>query len=232
MWIDVEYSGLEDSDPLLLEVGVVITDIHLRQLEYFEAVAHHPDDLLQKKMSVWCKKQFSQHRDQGGGPTLLEKIKKSCLSVEDIGKQLEAIIDRHAFRDEKGQRERISLCGSSVDFDHRVILKQFPFLEDKIHYRKIDVSSILALSRVWYPHLYIPEKTRKSHRALNDILESLDLMRFFKDKIFVSPFEHYRIMPQYYPPPPFAVPPPQPPKKNFNPFPKNNFSNPPPPSRT
>jgi oligoribonuclease len=189
MWIDVEYSGLEDSDPLLLEVGVVITDVHLKQLEIFEAVAHHSEDLLQKKMSVWCKNQFSMVRSDG--TSLLEKVKKSCLSVEDIGKQLEAIIDRHAFRDEKGRRERISLCGSSVDFDHRVILKHYPFLEEKIHYRKIDVSTLLALSRAWYPHLYIPDKTRKSHRALNDILESLDLMRFFREKLFTPPMFHF-----------------------------------------
>jgi len=176
-WVDIEMSGL-DKDALLLEIGIIVTDIHLNVVDTFELVVFHSQKELESKLSPWCKSEFSTRTMHE--PSLIENVLQSNVSVEKAGRLIEAFFGKHL-----APRKKAVLAGSSVGFDRAFLLKTYPYLEEKIHYRIIDVSSVLLLCKSWYPQLDIPERTSQAHRALADIQESLQLMHFFKSFIFV-----------------------------------------------
>ena len=170
VWMDLEMSGLDPDEATILEIAVLITDADLNLVaEGPESVIHHPDAVLDS-MDDWNR----EHHKASG---LTARVKASDVSLAEAEARVLEFVARHC-------AERQSpLCGNSIWQDRRFLIRYMPRLEAYLHYRIIDVSSIKELCRRWYPALEIPAK-KEAHRALGDILESIEELRFYRAAIF------------------------------------------------
>ena len=170
VWIDLEMSGLDPEDCRILEAAVVITDAELNELgDPLELVVHQPAAVLDA-MDEW-------NTNQHGKSGLTEAVKKSTTSEEGAA----ALISEFVLeRCEPGQSP---LCGNTVGHDKRFLIKYMPSVAKLLHYRIIDVSSIKELSDRWYPDAPKPTKG-ESHRALDDVRESIGELRSYREHIF------------------------------------------------
>ncbi len=172
-WIDLETGGLNYRDDLVLEVYVLVTDHNLNHLAEFEAVVHHDEAALQS-LSRWA---TNQHR------TLLELVRQSRQSLSEVERDLACFFDQHR------QNKKAVLAGSSVYFDRLCLEHQMPSLVSRIHYRVVDVSTLLELAKRWSPglHQFAPRRCL-SHRARDDVFSSLNLMAFYKQCFIRAPW--------------------------------------------
>lgn len=176
VWMDMEMSGLDPERERIIEVATILTDGNLTELAAGpELVIHQPDEVL-AAMDDWNKK----HHGESG---LVERVKQSTISDADAEAQIVAFLDQHV-----SAKDRPILAGSSIHQDRRFIVRYMPKLDRRLHYRMVDVSSIKELARRWYPATLatLPPK-RESHRALDDIRESIDELRFYRRTIFLPP---------------------------------------------
>lgn len=171
VWIDMEMSGLDPDACRILEIATLVTDGDLEVIaEGPDIVVHQPDEVLDA-MDAWC----TEHHGASG---LTAAVKASEISVEEAEKQTLEFLAEHT------SAGGSPLCGNSIYQDRRFISRYMPALDSYLHYRLVDVSSIKELSRRWYPGTVPPPK-RESHRALDDIRESIAELRFYREKLFV-----------------------------------------------
>lgn len=170
IWIDLEMTGLNAEEHVILEIATIVTDDELVILGEGPNIAiNYSEDIL-KNMEEWSR---SHHQASG----LLDRVKEStydCPSAEQT--TLNFLNDYCA----KGESP---LCGNSVWQDRRFLIKYMPELENFLHYRIIDVSSIKELASRWLPSLPPFEKD-KAHLASSDIKESINELRYYQHKIF------------------------------------------------
>lgn len=165
VWMDLEMTGLDPEADTILEVATIITDTQLN------IIAEGPQLIIQHnaerfaKMDEWNQK---QHTKSG----LWKKAVESKISLQDAEQQTLDFIKRHV-PEKKG-----ILAGNSIWQDRRFIIKYMPILDNYLYYRMIDVSTIKTLANYWYPALNF-EKSG-SHRALDDIKESIAELKFYK----------------------------------------------------
>jgi oligoribonuclease len=170
VWIDLEMSGLDPESCHILEAAVVITNAEL------EVIAEGPNIIINQPKAVldamdeWC----TQHHGDSG---LTAAVLASEVSLTQAEDQLVEFIAQHC------PEGAAPLCGNSIGQDKRFIVKYMPRLEAYLHYRVIDVSSIKELARRWYPGVEAPAK-KETHRALDDILESIEELRFYRRSFF------------------------------------------------
>jgi oligoribonuclease len=170
IWIDLEMSGLDPDKCAILELACIVTDGELVELgEGIDLVIHQPDSVLDA-MDEWC----TRHHGQSG---LTAAVKASNISLREAELRTVDYLRRFTH---KGQSP---LCGSSVSHDRRFIDKYMPELSAWLHYRTVDVSTVKELVKRWYPDLTLPAK-KNSHRALDDIRESIEELRFYRDTAF------------------------------------------------
>ena len=110
---------------------------------------------------------------------LLEQIKSSTITLEEAGEQTLAFLKEHL------EERSVPLCGNSIGMDRRFLDAYLPDIENYLHYRSVDVSTIKELARRWYPEV-LNEAPRKAvaHRALDDIKESIDELRHYRERVF------------------------------------------------
>lgn len=171
IWIDLEMTGLDPERDVIVEIASLVTDDNLELVAEGPNIAiHHPEEIL-SAMDQWAK---THHKDSG----LLDRVKASacdCQMAEDKTLQfLSAYCG-------KGQ---CPLGGNSVWQDRRFLAKYMPSLHEFLHYRNIDVSSIKELAKRWYPSLPAFKKS-KAHLALIDIKESINELKYYRDKVFL-----------------------------------------------
>ena len=133
---------------------------------------HQPDSVMDK-MNDWCKK----HHGQSG---LTQRVKDSTISLQEAEQLTLDFIRKHV-----GERQS-PLCGNSVHQDRRFLVRYMPRLESWLHYRNIDVSTIKELAKRWYPEL-TPWKKKNAHLALDDILESINELKYYRERVFQKP---------------------------------------------
>jgi oligoribonuclease len=171
IWIDLEMTGLDPDRHVILEIATVITDDHLDLVaEGPDIAVSQPEEAL-SAMEEWS---LTNHKRSG----LLDQVKKSALDCPAAERETLEFLSRYC-----GKRES-PLCGNSVGQDRRFLKRYMPTLEEFLHYRNIDVSSVKELVRRWYPSLPIYEKG-KTHRALKDIKESINELRYYRQKVFL-----------------------------------------------
>lgn len=171
VWIDLEMTGLNPEVSVILEIAVVVTDASLTTAaEGPDLAIHHPDKILQN-IEPWSKR---QHESSG----LLDRVRASSVDCAKAEKIVLAFLSKHC---KKGESP---LCGNSIWQDRRFLIKYMPKLEAFFHYRNIDVSSIKELAKRWYPALPTYNK-KKAHLALSDIQESINELKYYREKIFV-----------------------------------------------
>lgn len=173
VWIDMEMSGLEAETNTILQIAVIITDNELNHLsEGLDVVVHQADSILDG-MDEWNSK---QHKRSG----LTKRVRESKISLEEAGKIVLSHIKKYC---KKGEAP---LCGNSIGHDRTFINKYLPELEDYLHYRIIDVSTVKELVKRWYPKKVKLPKKKTNHLALDDIEESIEELLYYK-KNFISP---------------------------------------------
>lgn len=170
VWMDMEMTGLDPEKDRIIEIATIITDGNLNILaEGPNLVVHQPDTIL-KGMDDWN----LQHHSKSG---LIEAVKESTMTVK---KAEQLTLD---FIKEYCNPKKIPLCGNSVHHDRRFLAKYMPKIDHYLHYRHVDVSTLKSLVMRWYPKDKMTPKA-KIHRALFDVRESIEELRFYRDRYF------------------------------------------------
>ncbi|HJP15489.1 MAG TPA: oligoribonuclease [Acidimicrobiales bacterium] len=170
VWVDLEMTGLDPEKDVIVEIATLITNDDLEIIaEGPDLVVHHSDETL-ANMNDYVR---NMHQSSG----LLEEIRKSSISLEQAGMETLQFIKLHI--EEAGS---VPLCGNSIGTDRRFLIKTFPEIDDFLHYRCIDVSTVKELARRWNPDVLAnAPKKGGGHRALNDIQESVIELRYYRD---------------------------------------------------
>ena len=172
VWIDLEMTGLDVERHRIVEIAVLVTDAPLEVLaDGLDLVVHQPPEVL-ADMDDFVRK---MHTKSG----LLPEIERSSLTLESAGKQAIEYIKQ--FVPEPGTAP---MCGNSIGVDRRFLDRYLPELDRYLHYRSVDVSSLKELCRRWYPDVYKKRPSKaETHRALDDIRESVAELRYYRDTI-------------------------------------------------
>lgn len=173
VWLDLEMTGLDPERHVIVEIATLVTDDELEIVaEGPDLVVHQPPEALDAMEDVVR----TMHTKSG----LLPLIGSSTVSLEEAGARTLEFLEQHV--PEPGT---VPLCGNSIGTDRRFLVKYLPAIEDHLHYRSVDVSTIKELTRRWYPEVLRdrPEKDGR-HRALDDIRESVAELRFYREAVF------------------------------------------------
>jgi oligoribonuclease len=174
VWVDLEMTGLEPDTCTIVEIATLVTDSDLEVVAEGPClVIHQPDEVL-ATMSTFVRE---LHTRSG----LLERIRTSTVTLEQAQDETVAFLEKYAA---KGVSP---LCGNSVWKDRAFLERYMPRVVGFLHYRMVDVSTVKELVKRWYPAPYHAPKKREVHRALDDIRESLDELRFYRTRIFAKP---------------------------------------------
>ena len=172
IWIDLEMTGLYPNDDVIIEIATIVTDSDLNLLAEGPMLAIHQSDERLAGMDEW---NTSHHTASG----LVDRVRTMSVSCE------QAEIDTLEFLKKWVPQGSAPLCGNSVWNDKKFMEKEMPLLVDYLHYRMIDVSTVKELARRWYPETSRYEK-KGAHLALDDILESIEELRYFRERIFLQ----------------------------------------------
>ena len=166
LWVDFEMTGLDVDKEVIIEAGVIVTDLNLKEKEQYHAVVKQPQHYLDN-MDEWNTKQHSQSG-------LTEQVPFG-KNPEEVEEDILKIVKRHI-----PEHELAILAGNSVAQDRLFIMKHFRKLAERIHYRVVDVTSW----KIMFTYKYnIVHKKRKTHRAFEDIKESIEELRTFMSYI-------------------------------------------------
>jgi oligoribonuclease len=173
VWIDCEMTGLDLGADALIEVAALVTDFELNVLGEGVDVIIKPSDESLEQMIEFVR---SMHEKSG----LLDEL-ASGTTLADAEEQVLAYIKDHC-----PDGSRPPLAGNTVATDRAFLARDMQALESFLHYRIVDVSSIKELSRRWYPRAYFAAPTKRgNHRALADIQESIEELRYYREAVFV-----------------------------------------------
>ncbi|MFM8776570.1 MAG: oligoribonuclease [Actinomycetota bacterium] len=171
--MDLEMTGLDPATEVIVEIATLITDDDLN------VVAEGPDLVINQPESVLAAMQpvvVEMHTTSG----LLAAIRASQVTLEQAGKETFDFIKQHVT-----EARTIPLCGNSIGTDRRFLAKYLPEIENYLHYRSVDVSTIKELVKRWYPGVEITRPTKSgAHRALDDVRESIRELKFYRENVF------------------------------------------------
>jgi oligoribonuclease len=174
VWMDLEMTGLDPAKNVIVEIATLVTDDDLN------IVAEGPDLVVhatEEQLAVMEPVVVDMHTKSG----LLDQIRASTITLEDAGAQTLAFIQQHV-----SQPRSVPLCGNSIGMDRRFLDAYLPEIEQYLHYRSVDVSSVKELVRRWYPQVLNSIRNKQgTHRALDDIRESVIELRHYREHVFV-----------------------------------------------
>ena len=165
-------TGLDPKTCVVLEIGVIVTDSELNIIDEGPFTAIHHSDKVLDGMEAWSR---IHHKKSG----LTEACRESKISLKKAEKQVLDFVKIHC------KEKTAPLCGNTIWQDRRFLVKYMPKLESYLHYRVIDVSSVKELVVRWYPEDHkMPRLKKQTHRVTEDIRESIDELKFYRDKVF------------------------------------------------
>lgn len=175
VWVDLEMTGLDPSRHAIVEVAALVTDAELNIIDDGVDLVVHATDAELAEMDDFV---TEMHSSNG----LLDDIKASTTSIRDAEDAVLELVAKHC-----DPAHPAPLAGNSIATDRAFIRAQMPRLDDALHYRMIDVSTVKELSRRWFPKAYYnqPEKGM-AHRALADIVESIRELDYYRRAVFVD----------------------------------------------
>ncbi|MEA3215523.1 MAG: oligoribonuclease [Acidimicrobiia bacterium] len=166
-------TGLDPARDVIVEIASLVTDDDLNVVaEGPDLVVHQPPDVLERMGDVVR----AMHTTSG----LLDRIKASTTSLDEAGRQTLEFLKTHI-----PEARSVPLCGNSIGTDRRFLAAWLPDIENHLHYRSVDVSTVKELARRWAPDV-LQAAPRKAghHRALDDIRESVEELRYYRQHLF------------------------------------------------
>lgn len=171
VWLDLEMTGLNPEKDRIIEIATVVTDSFLNVVAEGPVFAIHQSDALLDQMDDWC----TTHHTSSG---LVVRVQESVIDEAHAEQKTLAFLREHV------QEGKSPLCGNSVWQDRRFMARYMPTLESFFHYRLIDVSTLKELSLRWAPKIYNGIQKESRHLALDDIHESIDELRYYREHLF------------------------------------------------
>ena len=160
-------TGLDPDTDLIIELATVVTDKQLNILAQGPVIAVHQSDAALAAMDNWNQK----HHGQSG---LIERVKNSTISDADAQQQSIAFLEQWLGPNQS------PMCGNSICQDRRFLYRYMPKLEAFFHYRNLDVSTLKELASRWAPDIQKGFKKKSAHKALDDIVESIEELRYYR----------------------------------------------------
>ena len=171
VWMDLEMTGLDPDRHVIIEIATIITDSNL------DLIAEGPELAIQAtETDLAAMNQWNVEHHTGSG--LLDRVRNQGVARLEAEALTLEFLDKHTIK------RRTHLCGNSVWQDRRFLRRYMPLLDDWFHYRLIDVSSIKEIVKRWHPGVLKEIKKNTEHRALADIRESIEELRFYRKKFF------------------------------------------------
>ena len=171
--MDLEMTGLDPATEVIVEIATLITDNDLN------VIAEGPDLVISQPEAVLVAMDpfvVEMHTSSW----LLTAIRESTITLDQAGAQTLEFIKKHI-----SEPRTIPLCGNSIGTDRRFLAKYLPEIENYLHYRSVDVSTIKELVKRWYPGLEISRPAKAgAHRALDDVQESIRELMFYRENVF------------------------------------------------
>jgi len=174
VWIDCEMTGLDPAKNVLLEIATIITDYDLNIVAHGPVLAIRQSQAKLNLMDAWNRR---THGESG----LLDRVRTEGVALAEAETQTLKFVKRYCYA------RTAPLCGNSIGQDKRFLAKYMPTLHDFLHYKVVDVSSIKVLVSEWYAGKIAPPPKQELHRALADIEESIEELKYYRKTVFVRP---------------------------------------------
>ena len=168
IWIDLEMTGLEPQQDQIIEIATVVTDAQLQILAQGPVIAIHQPDSNMRGMDEWNTR---HHGDSG----LTARVRGSNSGLSDAEQETLAFLRGYILPGKS------PMCGNSICQDRRFMARLMPELEEFFHYRNLDVSTLKELARLWKPELTSGFVKKGAHLALDDILESIEELKYYRE---------------------------------------------------
>lgn len=171
IWIDLEMTGLDTVNDVIIEIATLITNPQLDILAEGPVIAVHQSEDRLAGMDEWNTK---QHGQSG----LIERVKNSTTNAAEAEEETLAFLNHWV------PKGRSPMCGNSICQDRRFLAREMPTLESFFHYRNLDVSSIKILAQHWKPGIADSVKKEGNHLAMDDIKDSVAELRHYREHFF------------------------------------------------
>jgi oligoribonuclease len=168
IWIDLEMTGLDPNNDLIIEIATVVTDKDLNILAQGPVLAVHQSDAALAAMDDWNQ----QHHGQSG---LIDRVKASTIDEAEAERLTIEFLKQWV------PENTSPICGNSIGQDRRFLYRYMPKLEAYFHYRNIDVSTLKELAARWAPEVKNGFNKESAHQALDDIIESIEELRYYRE---------------------------------------------------
>ena len=170
IWMDLEMTGLDPFRDQILEIATVVTDPQLEILAEGPVIALHQPEHVLAAMDDWN----TRHHTQSG---LVERVRNSDYDEQRAERETLEFLEQWCVAGKP------PLCGNSICQDRRFLARCMPRLEAFVHYRNLDVSSLKILAKLWAPEVVDAFKKQNRHLALDDIRESIDELRHYRQEL-------------------------------------------------
>ena len=174
VWIDLEMTGLDTQNDVIIEIATIVTDSELNILAEGPMLAIHQSDEMLAGMDEW-------NTQQHGGSGLVERVKNSRIDEAEAERQTIAFLQQYV------PAGKSPMCGNSICQDRRFMARSMPTLEAFFHYRNLDVSTLKELARRWSPEVYKGFNKDSSHLAMDDIRDSINELKHYRDTFIRLP---------------------------------------------
>lgn len=168
IWIDLEMTGLDPVNDLIIEIATIVTDKNLNILAEGPVLAIHQDNSVMAAMDNWNLK----HHGQSG---LIERVKVTEVDEAEAERQTLEFLNLWV------PTGKSPMCGNSICQDRRFLYRYMPKLEAFFHYRNLDVSTLKELAARWAPEVKNGFVKETKHQALDDVIESIDELRYYRE---------------------------------------------------
>jgi oligoribonuclease len=173
IWIDLEMTGLNVDRDRVLEIATLVTDSQLNILGKGPVIAIHQSEEILSGMDEWNQK----HHGQSG---LIDRVRKSSFT------EISAETATLNFLSQWVPAGKSPMCGNSICQDRRFLYKYMQKLESYFHYRNLDVSTVKILVQRWTPTLAAGLKKNATHQALQDIMDSIEELKYYRQHFIRS----------------------------------------------
>lgn len=174
IWIDLEMTGLDTTQDKIIEIATIVTTSQLEVIEEGPVFAIFQAEHILANMDDWNKR---QHKGSG----LIERVRASKITEEEAEKQTLEFVMTHV------PPNKSPMCGNSICQDRRFLARCMPILERYFHYRNLDISTLKELAYRWNPHVAEGLKKKSKHLALDDVRDSIEELRYYREYLFRLP---------------------------------------------